>query len=276
MNDITVVTDSSACIPLNLASDLGIDVLPIPVHAGDEMLFDDDTAASIVYTRLENGEETKTSPVSAASYLRAMAEGSERGVIVVTPASELSVMCRNASRAADLLSRPVEVIDSRTAAAAQGLIAVEAANAAQDGWEMTEVVATTKSAIRRAHVVAAVDLFGVLRSSGRVAPNLLPFDKSASGGGLVFGFGNGTVSRVGPYERFSGAIEMMIDAWRARGGDDGGGTILFHAAAQEKAEALAARLDVVDRVVEFSAALGVHTGPGVVGIGWLSPARARG
>lgn len=179
-------------------------------------------------------------------------------------------MWRNASRAAELAHRPVEVIDSRTATAAQGLISVQAANAILQGRDMSEVLTITEAAIRRAHVVAAVDMFGVLRSSGRVAANILPLDKSVPGG-FVFGFGHGGVFRVGPYERFTAAVEMMVDAWGAQGGTNTSGTVVFHAAAQDKAEALAATLDldVSDHVVEFTAALGVHTGPGVVGLAWL-------
>jgi hypothetical protein len=46
--------------------------------------------------------------------------------------------------------------------------------------------------------------------------------------------------------------------------------VLFHASDPASAEALGSMLGVEEKT-EFSPSMGIHTGPGVVGVAWLGP-----
>ena len=46
---------------------------------------------------------------------------------------------------------------------------------------------------------------------------------------------------------------------------------MFHAAMPELAGELARMVGEVSFITEFSAAMAIHTGPGVVGVAWLRP-----
>jgi fatty acid-binding protein DegV len=51
--------------------------------------------------------------------------------------------------------------------------------------------------------------------------------------------------------------------------------VVFHAGCVDRAEALVGMIGGADHVTEFSPAMTIHTGPGVVGVAWIG-ARAEG
>src|SRR5579884_3160150 len=123
-----IVTDSSACLPPRVARELGVRIVPIGIVFGQGDDARDDTVdPERVHRALARHQPVKSVPPSALDYLSAI-EASPEGhdVVVLTPATEFTVMCRTAQLAAGLADRPVEVVDTRTAASAQGLV-VEAA-----------------------------------------------------------------------------------------------------------------------------------------------------
>jgi len=119
---VLVVTDSSACLPARVADRPHVRVLPISILLDDCELADGPETAPRVYAALAAGERVRSSPPTAAEYVKAMEEGDFDAAVVITPAVEFTVMYRNASVARRLATRPVEVVDCRTAAAAQSLV----------------------------------------------------------------------------------------------------------------------------------------------------------
>jgi fatty acid-binding protein DegV len=53
-------------------------------------------------------------------------------------------------------------------------------------------------------------------------------------------------------------------------------SVVFHAASPTRAQELRAALGGRGTMVEFSPSMGIHTGPGVVGVAWLRQAVAAG
>ena len=262
---VAVVTDSSACLPPDLARAHGIEVLPIAIHLGDDDLHDGvPAAAERVYRALRAGEPVKSSAPSPDEYLAAIEGGED--VLVVTPATEFTGMHRSASLAAELSSARVVVHDSRTAAAAQGLVVLAAAVAARGGLEAAARAA--EEATARAELVAALDGLEHISRSGRVPAFALGLARRL-GVRPVFRFRDGEVDRVGVPRSLEASIDRIAREWASRGGPDASRGAVFHAAAPERAEALRARLGGSPLEVEFSPSMGIHTGPGVVGAAWL-------
>ena len=180
-------------------------------------------------------------------------------------------MFRNASLAAELAGVPVSVVDSRSATAGHGLVVLAAAEARDAGGQADDVVAAAEEAATRTELVACLETLDYLRQSGRV-PALALGLANHLGVRPVFRLRDGTAERVALPRSEEAALARIVKEWRAQGGPEGSRTAVFHAGRPERAEQLASALRRVSFITEFSAAMAIHTGPGVVGVAWLRPA----
>jgi fatty acid-binding protein DegV len=85
----------------------------------------------------------------------------------------------------------------------------------------------------------------------------------------VFRMRGGTAERIGLPRSERAALERIAKAWRDGCGDGAPRPAVFHAGRPERAEELATIVGGAAFVTEFSAAMAIHTGPGVVGAAWL-------
>ena len=265
------MTDSSACVASPLADALPVQVLPISIHVPTHDLRDGDPEApGTVYDHVTRDEPVKSSPPSPLDYVVA-ADGAEGdAVVIVTPATEFTVMFQHAQVAAELARLPVAVVDSRTAAAAQGLVVLAACEAAAGGGSVDEVVSAAEAAARRAELVAALDGVDTLRRSGHVQSVLL--DVSEGMGVLpLFRLQAGTVQRLGIVRSRTTALRRITSEAQSLGWTAETRSMVFHASAPDRADELVRLLGRADHVAEFSPSMGIHTGPGVVGVAWLRP-----
>jgi DegV family protein with EDD domain len=268
---VTLITDSSACLVPDLLDRFGVRILPIVIHLPSEDLHDRMAGASPkVYSALARGESVKSSAPSPLEYLAAIEDADGDAVIVITPAAEFTVMYRNASLAAEIAGRPVTVIDSRTAAAAQGLVVLAACEAAASCDSPEELVSAVEDASRRAELVAALESVEFIRRSGRIPPAALGLARQM-GIRPVFRLKAGMAERVGITRSAEAALRRISREWSLRGGPGAGRTAVFHSAAPERAAELLGLLGQKGFVTEFSPSMGIHTGPGVVGVAWLAP-----
>jgi fatty acid kinase fatty acid binding subunit len=268
MPPVTIVTDSSACLPDAVLPSLPITVLPIMIHLvsgdlGDGM----GEAGPLVYGALERGEVVKSSAPSPVEYLAAI-ERIDGEVVVISPATEFTAMYRNAAVAADISGRRVPVVDSRTAAAAHGLVVLAAAEVAAAGGTVQDVVDRAEDAGRRAELVAALDGVDFIERSGRV-PSVALHLAQQLGIRPVFRLRGGAVERLGVPRSLTASLRRIRREALAGGFASSGASFVFHASAPERAAQLADLLGGGSRVTEFSPSMGIHTGPGVVGVAWL-------
>jgi DegV family protein with EDD domain len=249
-----------------------VTVLPITIHLPTEDLSDGTPgAARRVYRSLERGDAVKSTSPSALAYLHAIEAASVDAAVVITPATEFTVMYRSARLAAQLATIPVVVVDSRTAAAGHGLVVLVARDAVSSGLDLEEVGRLTRDAARRVELVATIDSLDLLQRSGRVPPGTV---ESARQLGIrpLFRLRDGVVERLGIQTSDDAAFDRIRKEWLAGGGDSADQTAVFHAARRKAATQLRSVLGGADYVTEFSPAMGIHTGPGVVGVAWLRSA----
>jgi len=264
---ITLITDSSACIPAESSSGLGISLVPILVTIEDQE-FPDGVEPGVLYEALERGRPVKSAAPTPVDYLDAIERAPDGAVVVLTPATEFTHMHRNALLAADMSGRHVTVVDSRTATAGHGLVALAAAEVAAAGGGVDDVVAAAEDAGRRAELVACLESLEYLRQSGHVPAIALGLANHLQVR-PVFRMRGGTAERTGLPRSERGALERIAKAWRQGCGPDAVQPAVFHAGRPERAQELAAMLGGAAFVTEFSAAMAIHTGPGVVGAAWL-------
>jgi DegV family protein with EDD domain len=165
----------------------------------------------------------------------------------------------------------IEVIDTFNVAMCQGWMAIEAARAAQCGKTLTEIVELVRRMIPVTHMVQTADTLKYLMLGGRIGRakhligsllNIKPLIGMEDGEIVPLGTAR---SRRGAYERMAEMVESVVGA---------GGRIKIaytYAAAREEAEKIRAlveaRMTCVETLfAELSPALGVHSGPGTVGL----------
>lgn len=262
-----VITDSSACIPATVMARYDIRVVPVRLHVGSETLHDrEGSAYSSVYRALEAGVEVKSSTPSPGEYLEALHRCHAEGAVVITPAVEFTGMHRSAAIAAGMAAMPTAVIDCRTVAGGQALVVLAAARSALDGGTVQEVVQAAASASARCEMLALVEHLAQLGRSGRVARSTL--QHAARAARSVFRITDGQVAMVGSASTSPEALQALVEGWEDHGGPETDDAVVFHASRPRLAGGLARRVGA-SLVTEFSPAMAVHTGPGVVGLAWL-------
>lgn len=268
MARVAVVTDSSTCLPQALVQKLGVVTVPVTVHLpGADRVDGSDHLSRRISEAVERDQYVRSSHPFITDYLAAIEDSACEEVVIVTPAMEFAGMFRNASLAAELTSRRAVVVDSRTAAAGEALVVLAGAEEAAAGRTLAEVVATIESASRRVDLVATLETLEPIRRSRRVPAPVLA--SSQAGGRSLFRMRGGKVELLGEERTEEDAFAVIKAAYEAGGGKGALHSTVFHADTPQAAERLCELLGEVDFVSGFSAAMQLHTGPGVIGAAWL-------
>jgi DegV family protein with EDD domain len=262
-----VLTDSSACLPPGLLGQANVCVIPIAILVGDEELSDSSDAAPRVYRGFADDEPTKSSPPSLLEYLDAIDRSECDEAVILTPAVEFTVMYRNARLAANMARCPVEVVDTRTAAAGQGLVVALAVEAIEAGASASEVAEAAREAAGRTELVAMLPNLDSIERSGHIPATAL-IHRAHQGPQPLFRFSDGSIVPLGRPGPQWDAPACLQAAWLAAGGFDAERTLYFHAAGKPGAERFRSYLGGQAPIVEFSPAMTVHTGIGCVGVAW--------
>jgi DegV family protein with EDD domain len=275
---VRVITDSSAAIPEAWVGRYPLHVISHDLAWADGSTSRGDVPYSAVATRLAAEPKPPTTGAPAPGlyeqlYTEALRVG-ER-VVVLCPASDLSSTYRSAELAAREVGSPdVRVVDTKTAAAGQGIAAIEAARAAAAGRDLDAVVDRALSVSQRTAIWATLLQLEFLRRSGRV-PALAALGANAFRLQPVVKYTNGSPNVAGIVRRPRSAFERLRREWdRSFIGSTALRFVAFHSARAEEAENMCehvrSRAQAADAVVtEVPAALAAHTGPGLLGIAWF-------
>ena len=280
--NVAVVTGSQTCLPRELVEELDITVLPYTlVLDGREYLDGVDMTPEEFYRLLPNlNGRYGTSSISPGLFLETFQKLSRRyrGILVITISSSMSGVYNNARLAAESFRDvPVMVLDSGTAALAQGLVVLRAAKAAKAGASLEECYRVAAEAASRVRLLAYISTFEYLRKSGRVKA-VAALAADALSIKPVFAFREGKVELVGrrrSAERARELIaELVLEYWEENERKPLE-LAVFHASSPSEADDLAkriiSRVPVAGEVIfsEFTPVMGIHTGPGVVGAAFL-------
>ena len=171
MSRVAVVTDNSAGIPLDLAVELGIEVVPVDVIVGGETL-PLGASVDIAQLMLEGKKVTTSRPTPEAfdQVFQALAVRGYDQILVTTLSAKLSGTFDSAVIASKDSSIPVNVLDSGSVGLGLGLPVLNAARAAKSGAELAEVLEVLESGIKSSQVFFYVNTLEYLKRGGRVSP----------------------------------------------------------------------------------------------------------
>lgn len=278
MSRIAVITDTDASLPLDVAARYGIGLVPILVNFGDTSLRSGiDIGDTEVFERVDReGRLPTTAAPSPGQFQQAFEEAFAQGaeaIVCLCVSAAISGTYNAALVAAQALEgRPIRVIDSRTLSMEQGYMALAAAEAAQAGASLDEVVAQAEAVGRRCVLYAALATLKYLAMSGRVG-HLAAGMASLLSVKPILTVRDGKLDLLEKVRTQRKAWERVIELTSlALSGAAPERVAILHVAANEDARAfealLRARIPCPKEImtVELGAGLSVHSGAGMVGV----------
>jgi DegV family protein with EDD domain len=276
-----VVADTTCGLPLDVAQQLGIPLIPQIIHFGDDSFregVDMDHAAFMA--RLQSGRDLpKTAAPYPGDFLEFFEAAASAGepVVCVHPSSEVSGTVRSALTARESFPEAdIRVIDTRTIAGPLASMVMAAGRLASSGGTADQVEALVSEMMPRARIYFLVDTLEYLQRGGRIG------GASALIGTLlqikpILTFSNG---RVNPFEkertkkRALARVKEVVLAEAAHGKD--AHLTVMHTGASEEAAELAEELKTAlgaddAMVMTLVPAVVTHAGPGTLAIGFFTP-----
>jgi DegV family protein with EDD domain len=279
MDKIAIVADSIACLTKEMVEQYGIRIVPANI------LFDGkvyrewvDISTSEAYRLLERdpGRFTTSAP-SPADYLEAYYELSSRAqdILCITLSVKFS-MVHDAAQVAkeqaekELPQTNIEVLDSRTAAAAEGFVVLAAARAVAEGKNLAEVIQVADGVKERVTLFALMETIRYAYRSGRI-PKVAALVGSALSVKPIITISDGAAHFVGIARTRERGVSRVLRLVREKVGGEPVHVAVMHADALEEAhkleERVAAEFDCVELwISEFSPIMGYTTGRGLLGL----------
>ena len=266
---LKIVTDSSSDLPLELAKELGITIVPLYVRFGKEVFRERvEIGDEEFYRRLVSGPvhpvTIQPSPQDfSEAYKKVAAEAD--GIVSLHISSKLSGTYNSALQGKEIaqVKCPIEVIDSLSVSVGLGLLSILASNAAKTGASLPQVVLEVKQAIPDVHLLCLVDTLKYLLLGGRIGRA-----KALVGSILnvkpLLTLENGETVPVGQARTRAKGIERLFNF--VAGATSVQDVAVAYSTTLDEAKALAERIGsaakVAVRVVRLGTTLGVHLGPG--------------
>ncbi|MFQ5860451.1 MAG: DegV family protein [Dehalococcoidia bacterium] len=276
---VAVVTDSSCCLARGVIEEYEISVVPFELVFDDRVYLDGvDVQPAEFYKLLSrNHRLPTTSAPKPGSFLEAFQEVGQRAesILCLTLAQNFSTTFQAARMAAETASSllpgvPIRVMDTRTAAGAEGFLVLEAARAAQRGEELEQAAQRVEALIPRLRLYAFLDTLHYLWKGGRI-PKIAAWAGSLLGVKPLMELRLGEARLLEKPRSRSKAMERLIALTKRDVGDQPLHGNVMHANALADAEALSQwmrrELNCVELLIsEFTPVMGTHTGPGLLGI----------
>jgi len=171
---VKIVTDSTSDLTPEMASKLGITVVPLFVHFGTRAYQDGiDLTTEDFYRKLAKSKTLpRTSTPSPGTFAEAydkLAQETDE-ILVITLSSKYSKTYETALQGKEMRKSKccVEVIDSYSSIMKLGLLCIAAAKAALSGASLADVIGVTRSNMQRVEVRMAFDTLEYLKRGGRI------------------------------------------------------------------------------------------------------------
>ncbi|WP_431800199.1 DegV family protein [Halobacillus andaensis] len=280
---VAIISDSACDLSLDYLHKMNVECLPLGVTIRDKEYEDGKSITpEKVYSLMRNGEAPKTSQVSPEAFRKTFTTYVEQGkpFIYFAFSSELSGTYQTAKMIEQEIKEEqpeaqFEVIDTKAASLGYGLIIIRAAELAQEGKSINEIVQTGRYYSDHIEHIFTVDDLEYLYRGGRVSKT------AAFVGSLLkikplLHVDNG---KLIPLEKIRGSkkvLKRMIDLMKERGVSlDQQRIAISHGDDIETAQKLSAMIKeefgTKDIHIEMvGAVIGAHAGPGTIALFFLN------
>jgi DegV family protein with EDD domain len=283
MAKVLVMTDNVACIPQELAEENRIKVVPTAniIFDGYTYVEGVNINATEAYQLIKKDPDRFVTSAVTPDYLldeyRKLSMESQ-DILLITLASALSAFFKTASLAADLFREEspkttIRILDSRTCAGAQGLVALAAARAAASGMDLDGVANIAEQARKQTGGIMFLDTLRYIYRTGRMSKtasrvisllNIKPINRVTD---------EGTVELVTRARKREDGYKKLLEAIKHETGTNSLHFIVSHAAAPEWADRLSELLkqefDCLSLIIsDYSPVMGYGAGPGALFVGF--------
>jgi DegV family protein with EDD domain len=277
---VTIIGDTTSSIPLSLAKEIGLPLLPQIIIFGDESYRDDSEID--IQSFINKLKESACLPITAPpppELYKPIFQLSRKNldeIIIICPSAALSGTARNAATAAiDFSDIPIKIINSKTIGGGLATMILLAKQWANQGLSAVSIINRIKQMAENTKSYFIVDTLEYVHKSGQIgsAKNLV-----------------GNMLQIKPILTINDGIIQPIEIQRTKQractrllefissdfpGTDQAHLCVMHGNADEEAQQLVFEIkqkyglsDVP--VYELSPAFLVHTGPGVIGVSYFS------
>ncbi len=279
---VGVITDATGDLPAELLEKHRLPCVPHLIVWGEETLVEGvDIDGARFYRRLaQDPQHPKTAQPTAESFVAAInaavAETGAREVVAVLVSEKLSGAVPACNLARQMVDTPVHIVDTRTISLGLGMAAIAAAEARDADGDVGEVIAAARGVADKTHVIFTVDTLDYLHRGGRIGRASWMLG-TALAVKPVLAVVDGGVEGIGRVRTRRRALANLLDTAAAR--IDPSRPVrmgVMHGAAPDEAEWLAGQ--VRERfapesliITQICAAIGVHAGPGALGLAFYQP-----
>lgn len=286
MPKVTLVTDSSACLTADLIARYAIVVVPLAFLFDSDLHFDGALSGRDFYALLKTARRfpTTTSPAPGAfleAFQQARHGGAEAALCITLP-SRYSGTYSSALNAAELARQEmpdfsVRVVDSGALAMCHGFAVLAAARALDGGAGPDEAAALARAVGAQSHLIGVLDTTRFLAKSGRV-PWIVHWAAAALNIKPILSARGQEVKAIARVRTLPRALDRLLSFLEQQAGSKPSLHVaVMHADALDTARELAER--VRERwqpqellITEFTSVMGIHSGPGFVGLAFYSEA----
>ena len=286
MNEFVIITDSSSDLPVAVAEELGVKVIPLEVNMEGDIRLNDQIDIKEFYAYLRAKHGAKTSAINIDRFTEVfepfLAEGKD--VLYISFSSGLSATYMAAKNAAEDLSEKytdakVVVVDSLCASLGQGLIVKHAADKKKSGANIEEVAAYVEE-IRPnlAHWFTVEDLF-FLKRGGRVSAATAVVGTMLQIKPILHVDDEGKLISMDKARGRQGSLKALFDKMKESAIEPAKQTVYIshgdcHDDAKKLADMIGEELGVTDILIsEIGPVIGAHSGPGTVALFYLGKNR---
>ena len=274
---VGVVTESTADIPPEMAERLGIAIVPSYVVFGSQTYLDGvELSKEEFYAKLGTSRVIPTTatppPATYEVVYRRLAETTDE-IISIHLAGNLSSLYKVAQVAArNVPQARIAVLDSQQATMGYGWLVVAAAEAAQRGESLDQIVGLVEQLKNRTRVLAVLDTLEFLHRGGRVG-----WAKAMIGTLLrikpIIEVRQGQVALVERARTRRRSLERLVGQIRALGLLER--AIVLHTNAPDEARWLSSQLETLlegwqPLETQAGVTIASHVGPGAVGIACIT------
>jgi len=278
MAGVAVVTDSTSSLDPAQAASADITIIPLQVVIDDISRPESEVLPRDVAGALRAGRQVSTSrptPEVIGNTYAELARAGYDAIVSVHLSSKISGTYGAARVAAASVDIPVIVVDSMSLAMAVGFAALTGAGLARSGAAPQEVVASVRRRTAAATTYFYVDSLEYLRRGGRIGPAAAMLGSALAVKPLLT-VANGEIRPCERVRTESKALsrleELSLDALTQAGQSNGAVDVAVHHldnpdGARRLVNRLSGQVPSGNILVsEVSAVLGVHVGPGTLGI----------
>lgn len=283
-----IVTDSAADLRKEEAAALGIQIAPLQIQFPERGVSSDEITPDEFYSRLEAMQPnipttSQPSPGTFASLYAKLSELKEE-ILSIHISSGLSGTIESARMGAkQILDANIQLVDSLTLSGGERFQVIAAALAAQAGWSRSAILDHLKKVREATEVVYTLETITYLARGGRIgrvqalAGSILKLKPV-----ITVDKKDGKYNTLGKERTMTKALESIRDHLvRTYGVDLPLYIAIMHGQFSDQAGILYGMLEeklniAKMEVLRISPALGVHTGPGVVGAAAIPAALLAG